>query len=294
MIKWILKKLNNKATHDHSTLAIPDDGTMIPTGEPGVYAYKDANQRVREAKVSLPEMNPFTFDRNKPNLKREGKEFHWDYIEKMDDEYIGLTTLKDRKGEIYLILNYATYIQPLNDGEKFVYYTRNTDRKGDLNMISLVTFEVDKLLPIENPIQRLKALRNGKGDDIAYNCPDVEVNHIPLVPGETEIKYDFTGIIQDLDELIIVKNLPWIAEPNRKYCGDTALLVLKPKLGVVNVIPQDWFNLNDDIDFGYQWITLAGRNPITKNIHGFGIRLGNFVLDPSGKNIIKPGQKVTF
>jgi hypothetical protein len=52
------------------------------------------------------------------------------------------------------------------------------------------------------------------------------------------------------------------------------------------VPPQDWFN-SGDFDFGYQWITKVVRDSNSGKIVGTGIRLKNFILDESGRQIEK-------
>ena len=56
--------------------------------------------------------------------------------------------------------------------------------------------------------------------------------------------------------------------------------------GLVEVLPQKSFPLSK-IDFGYQWITRAVRDPKTHRIVGDGIRIAAFELDESGTEVAR-------
>ncbi len=56
------------------------------------------------------------------------------------------------------------------------------------------------------------------------------------------------------------------------------------RAGTIDVLPQDWFN-RGPIDIGYEWITQITRDPATGRLIGGGIRIKNFVLDETGRNI---------
>ena len=62
------------------------------------------------------------------------------------------------------------------------------------------------------------------------------------------------------------------------------LFVLCPKEGRVEVYPQDWFN-EGNLDYGYQWVTRVARDSISGKIFGEGIRISQFVLDSSLRQV---------
>ena len=66
---------------------------------------------------------------------------------------------------------------------------------------------------------------------------------------------------------------------------NTAIVSLRPKINQISIYPQDWFNRDEKIDFGYQWITRAERNIKTNKIHIQGIRLDDQILDETNRNI---------
>ena len=65
---------------------------------------------------------------------------------------------------------------------------------------------------------------------------------------------------------------------------EVQLWCLQPRDGVLDMLPQDWFNAGD-FDRGYQWPTRAARDDKTRRIVGDGIRIEPFVLDESGRRI---------
>lgn len=63
-------------------------------------------------------------------------------------------------------------------------------------------------------------------------------------------------------------------------------MVFKPKQDLVFIYPQDWFN-KADYDFGYEWITRVARDPKSGYIRGEGIRISDFILDDSNRQVKK-------
>jgi hypothetical protein len=70
------------------------------------------------------------------------------------------------------------------------------------------------------------------------------------------------------------------------HADGTRLWELQPKIGKLEVSPQDWFNAGD-FDRGYQWCTRAARDGVSGAIVGEGLRIGTFVLDGTGRKISK-------
>ena len=89
--------------------------------------------------------------------------------------------------------------------------------------------------------------------------------------------YEFPKEVRHLPEILI------LAEANEEV--SRTIYALNPSENSIEVIPQDWFNNAKDIDFGYQWITRAVRDPETGRIYGDGIRLGAFLLDNTGTQV---------
>jgi hypothetical protein len=68
---------------------------------------------------------------------------------------------------------------------------------------------------------------------------------------------------------------------------DTAsfcIYAVNPAARQIEVFPQDWFN-DGTLDYGYQWITCATRDPATHRLLVSGIRIDKFILDETGRRI---------
>ncbi|MHA4812120.1 hypothetical protein ACX0G9_28760 [Flavitalea flava] len=68
------------------------------------------------------------------------------------------------------------------------------------------------------------------------------------------------------------------------FNGDASEIALSMGMEV-GVSKLDWFN-KSDADFGYVWPTRIARSKIDNRFYGQGIRMGNFILDPTGKQRI--------
>lgn len=88
-----------------------------------------------------------------------------------------------------------------------------------------------------------------------------------------EYEHDFPPALRHVREILVLAPSP-----------ELRLLVLRPHVNRVEVIPQDWFN-QGDFDFGYQWVTRVVREPKTGSIVGEGMRMGVFQLDESGRQV---------
>ena len=85
-----------------------------------------------------------------------------------------------------------------------------------------------------------------------------------------------------IPEFFIVTDNPTL--PKVPGTASTCLYAVDPARQSVEVFPQDWFN-HGKLDYGYQWITCATRDPITRKLLVSGIRIDNFILDETGKRI---------
>jgi hypothetical protein len=63
-----------------------------------------------------------------------------------------------------------------------------------------------------------------------------------------------------------------------------AVFVLYPHAGLVQVLPQPWFN-STQFDVGKQWITRIARDPVTHRIIGDGFRIPGFCLTEDGRQL---------
>lgn len=269
---------------------VPDDGSLVPSKQKNVFRYKAADQRMREASVNVPNMNPFTFAKDQPRVIKQGHQIYWERIEKFGENYVGLTVLKSQNGEILLVLRYATYVLMFDDSKKMILY----DKPHYETSVLIHLLSVDDLKPVS--VDQLNNFIKNDSESrpmIFFNSPKAQTEVIDLLKNQTQITHNFNESYCQFDELLLVQNVKWLKEIPENL-NDTAIIRLLPRKNLVQIIPQNWFNQDEKIDFEYQWITLVGRNVENRQIHGFGIRLGNFILDESGENLVKVAASTFF
>lgn len=110
----------------------------------------------------------------------------------------------------------------------------------------------------------------------AVTPPIAEFEVSSVLPAGTH-KLDFPKEFHTLDELILVGARPASGPDD----AASAILLLYPNVGLVEVLPQKWFTAKQT-DIGYQWITRVTRDPETHRLIGDGIRVGSFLLEENG------------
>lgn len=208
---------------------------------------------------NIPGPSPWYYFEDK-KIKFSDFELTWKFI----SQYIPV--LKNKKKETVLILGSYSYCQQIPNNKLIIWYTKN-------NEIKLYIIDAEKLSKIKKPYK----------DDYPFI-----VNHSSIIhefqfnclePGEKifeELKeFSYIGEIFVLAEYVPVKK--------NKTGMYQAVYVLNFTEGKIEVYPQNWFNDDESIDFGYQWITRVSRNR-KGQIFGDGIRLMDFVLDETNMN----------
>jgi hypothetical protein len=88
---------------------------------------------------------------------------------------------------------------------------------------------------------------------------------------------EFPEAFRHIDEMQLVSSYP----AKSKADPHAAIYVVYPNAGLVEVLPQRWYNAND-FDIGYQWISRVTRDPETHRLIGEGVRIGGFELTEDG------------
>jgi len=199
----------------------------------------------------------------------------WEFYD--SPTFSGLSRLQSPQGETVLFVDFNCYVQPLPDGRLLVWY--EIGRQIAFTILDLVA-----LVPFKDHLKIAAEMRNLKkriwfqeGLPQTYNVPTVlrEGTHPLSPPAE----------FADLPELLVLADFgPVDTASNHSDRMYRAIFAFDFKSRRVTVLPQKWFN-EGKYDFGYQWIARVQREPKTGQIIGEGIRLGNFLLDPSGTQI---------
>lgn len=230
-----------------------------------------------------PVLIPWYIDKYKPKLTVDNATLTWKFVKKIKDEYVGIVTLNDDK-DVLGLFNAYVYIQPSSTGEKFCVWERSNNVNARFPTLTLNLYLTKDLKPIKDSNDLILQLHADKKVSYFLNCHPKATISFQLNDTES-FKVDFPDDFKTFDEFITVSDIPNLYPKGKNEWCNTALVVIKPKDNWVFIHPQDWFNQDEKIDFGYQWITRAVRNTDNNAILGQGFRIDNFELDETNREI---------
>jgi len=191
----------------------------------------------------------------------------------------GSSVLVDSEGRACLIVGMYGFARALRDSRLLLWRLSPGSLRGPAAAVGHVDFYllgIDELDFITNVVQAEATVRQHSLPFFHASKPDLSSQPVLSVPFSLGGGRVGLGIPFELDEsaelLFFVNG------------SEVQLWSLRPKDGVLDMIPQDWFNTGD-FDKGYQWPTRAARDDKTQVIVGDGIRIGTFALDGSGRHI---------
>jgi hypothetical protein len=145
-------------------------------------------------------------------------------------------------------------------------------------MIRLVAFDPQQLKPFQ--MEEIVGWFKNSGDRMYSTIEpvaDFEFSaELPEGTHEVQVPEQFHGI-EELGMIAARRSL----STDEPTC---AIFVLYPHAGLVQVLPQPWFN-SSQFDIGKQWITRIARDPVTHRIIGDGFRIPGFCLTEDGKQL---------
>jgi hypothetical protein len=212
-------------------------------------------------------LSPWHFDDRIPFLAQNLK---WKYF---DDLYI--TKLVSTKNTFGLVNSFC-YIKPVNL-EYFLIWVRGTTK--------IELFRIKDLKSIDNEDEVIKELQASK-KKYFFNCEPIEKIEYFFDLGQTEIDFDFPDLFKKIDEIIQVNDMNEVYKDfKQEDRGSSAIVILNPINNKITLFPQDWYNQDETMDFGYQWIARADRNKRTGRIQIQGTRIGEFYLDETNRRL---------
>ncbi len=190
-------------------------------------------------------------------------------------ETSGKTLLVAAAG-VYAILGFQNYVLPLSNGRVIVWHQR-VAQSGPTEPVVLTVLQTQQLSPLSGSESGLCKMMKERDLPLLYDGePEYVLRLDTTAPRQDNI--EFPEPLSDLDELLILCHSSHAqAEPSWET-SNLALLIARPRLGRIEIYPQDWFNTGG-LDYGYQWVTRVARDPHTGRIHGEGIRISSFVLN---------------
>ena len=215
---------------------------------------------------SAPGPSPWYLNTSKPAFSTmKFGQAYWKRTEK------GEMLLEAANNSILAICDFYQFIKPISD-ESFLHWHQ-------LNSTSILLsfYDLNMMSPICDPNITLHEISEKK---IGFCANGGLVSSVNILTTDVDnvIELNFPAPINQQDELLILANSPVVQGVGR------VIVIAKPSQGICYIYPQDWFN-QGDFDFGYQWITRVARDPETGRIVGDGIRLGQFMLDMSLRNL---------
>lgn len=199
---------------------------------------------------------------------------------------IGAMMLRKLDGSIVAIVGMYCYVLAANQ-DCFLIWYQGYDSEAR-NHRKQITFEFGSVRELQVLSDVPIALNRIKEKDEYLVLDDRTTSKFlfstDLDPGTNRV--DFPIWLKFTDELLLWGHCTsGTFKPQIGTNNNLCLVILRPKAGTAEIIPQDWFNNSETLDFGYQWVTRVARDPGSQRVYGEGIRLASFVLDDSLRNV---------
>jgi hypothetical protein len=227
---------------------------------------------------NAPFLCPWYFDKTKPTILKNNQLLKWVYVDKIGDNYVGALTLQDNRGDILGVLNAYTYVLLNPTSDKFLIWTREWKEKIGFPKVTIELFKTADLKPIEDYQKIILEMGDYRESSYHLNASPSDRIEFTLNP-DSPIKISFGELFQEFGDFCLINEIPGLYKDGQDSWHNTAITYVNIKSGYAFVYPQDWFNKDESVDFGYQWLTRAIKDPTTNLIHGQGIRLDDFILN---------------
>jgi hypothetical protein len=227
-----------------------------------------------------PYLTPWYLQKDKPILLKDNQQVNFKY----ESETIALN---DNQKNCYGVIEIYSYLLPSDDSQSFLIWSRSLEKNIGLQTITIYYYKTESLIKFDN---KDKAIADTKKRKLhfQFKCKPASEFSFQFNPNNSEQKVEFPEEFKKFKRVLLITeldNLYFNPTPNT-FWHNTTILDLQFDTGWIFNYPQDWFN-KSDADFGYQWITRAIRNPKTNLIEGQGIRISDFVLDETCRQLKK-------
>jgi hypothetical protein len=213
-------------------------------------------------------LSPWYFKDYIPNISKDLK---WKYFDQLPMTKLLLNDV------CFGLVDTYCYIKPIST-ENFLIWVRGTTK--------IELYKTQDLKPIYNDTDIIKHIKDKK-TKYYFDCSPIDQIEYFFDLYQTEINFDFPESFNCIDEIIQVNDIDGMYSDYKQGMHNTAIVVLQPNNNKIFLYPQDWFNKDEKVDFGYEWITRADRNKLTGKIQIQGIRIVEQVLDKTNRQIEK-------
>lgn len=239
--------------------------------EKTLFGSKEESKRVLNYLSALPGPSPWA-------IKASPQEFgvyRWEEAGQKSPA-AGKILLLNKMRQVILVVNFYNYILKLGESRLLIWW-QNEEEKSPSGPIRFTLLNLEKLLPIKTELAEIYTGQRLKQEGIYFEGKPESKFDLKTTLINEDIKFEpqiqFKG-----DELFVLCRSTGIRDCDFFQSMNIGLMVINFKEGRYRIYPQEWFN-KGKFDFGYQWITKVGRDPITKEVVGEGVRIGSFVLN---------------
>ena len=226
-------------------------------------------------------LSPWYFEQFKPVLRQDAVAVQWKFIEHIGEDYMGMVAFSVAD-HIFAIFKPFVYLLPTVRADMFCVWTRDVGMKDGVPVFNLALYATAALKPFEDIYEAAFALSDETGLYTVNGSPAAMIS-IALDPAETASRVELPEQFLVYEEIIAVVKIPELYPRPEPHWDNSAILVIKPASKLLLLFPQDWFNKDETLDIGYQWITRAVRDPRSGSIIGEGMRISRFVLDETNR-----------
>ena len=231
-----------------------------------------------------PYLTPWYLTENNPKLLKNGEELKWKQLE--GKESAGIIVLENRIGESYMFLDMSSYILVAEDNKSFLVWSRK-HKTDEIQKMDIYYYETENLTKFTNDKEPIKSIRQDEAPIQVSANKQTKIS-IKLEPKINQLNFAFPNEFKKFGGFMILVEMDNLYENFDKniYWHNTVIIDLNTVEGKICFFPQDWFN-KSNADFDYQWMTRVIRNPKTNSIIGQGIRIDDFELDKTNKELKK-------
>lgn len=240
--------------------------------EKSLFGSKEESKRAHDYLATLPGPSPWA-------LRASSQEFgvyRWEEAGEKSPA-VGKILLLNKERQVILVVDFDNYILKLSDSKLLIWWQQKTERMQPSNPIQFTLLDLEKLGPIQTDLIEIYKGQRLRAEGIYFEgSPTIRFDIKTTLAGE-EIKFDAPVELKNIEELFVLCCSTGIRDCDYFQMMNIGLMVINFKKGGYRIYPQEWFN-KGSFDFMYQWISKIGRDPVTHEIIGEGVRIGSFVL----------------
>jgi hypothetical protein len=232
--------------------------------------------------TSAPVLFPWYCSEHFPRIIKSNSTLLWKYKQKTNDTFVGIMQLYNNKHQCLGLIKIYNYLLSNDIGSFFLLWNRSNRNNKEFTEQTFFLFSTDELGIIDNVDDICKNIKDDISTQFYLNCKPTSTIKLKFNAEQLDFAFPFPPEYIQFNEFCIVLDIPNLYKESN--FNNTAIAIINTEFGNVQVFPQDWFN-KSDYDFGYQWITRAIRNTNDGNIYGQGIRINEFILDETNRQL---------